>query len=184
MMKSAVMSSAFVALGLMASSTAKADESKFYAETQFGTGTAGSLAYQVIPNLYVGAGLGFGSSTAKDKDKNGLSNSSYAVSPHVSYALGLSDNLVLWPRVGVTISGASADVLAADKAVESQAQGSTTNTLDLSLPVLVKASSFFFGPSLDYSMGIGSTRTVGTTKTTLEGSSSSFGLSFRAGLAF
>jgi len=184
MMQSAVRSSAFVALGLLASSTANADDSRFYAETQFGAGTAGSLAYKVIPNLYVGAGLGFGSSTARDKDKNGLSESRYAVSPHVSYALGFADNLVLWPRMGVTISGTAADVLAADKAVESQAQGSTMNTLDLSLPVLVKASSFFFGPSLDYAMGIGSRRTVGTTKTTLEGSASTFGLSFRAGLAF
>lgn len=184
-----VMTSVLVALGLTAfSGSAKADDSKFFAETQFAGSTAGALSYQVIPNLYVGLGLGVGFSSATQNVANvgamGAKNSAIALSPQVGYALKLSDSLVLWPRIAYTWTTATQTPIAAGEAKTDTAVTANFSSLDVSVPLFVKAGGLHFGPSLDYTMAVGSSTTTGTTTVKGDGSQSAFGLSFRAGLAF
>jgi hypothetical protein len=185
-MTKTVMTSALMALGVTAlSGSAKADDSKFFAETQFGGGTAGALSYQVIPNLYVGAGLGFGWASVHDnRSKLGAASTGYAVGPMVSYAHGLSDSLVLWPRLALNWGASSTTVTNDGTEVKAAAEAKDGLTLDLSLPLFVKAGGLHFGPSLDYGMALSSSETKGETTTQGDGSSMSLGLSFRAGLSF
>jgi opacity protein-like surface antigen len=184
-MKKTVMTSALVALGVTAlSGSAQADDSKFFAETQFAGSAAGALSYQVIPNLYVGAGLGWGTTSAANKDKNGQDTSRFAISPQVGYSYALSSSLVLWPRLAYNWTSATTTPVAAGSAKSDTAVNTKLANLELSLPLFVKAGGLHFGPSLDYAMAVGSSVTTGSATVKGEGSQSSLGLSFRAGLAF
>ncbi|MFO0604485.1 MAG: hypothetical protein U0324_14990 [Polyangiales bacterium] len=130
-----------------------------------------ALDYELASHLTLGASAFFSYGQATDADGDGASAFGFGVAPRVGYSLALGDRLILWPRVGVSFSYASASPIRSGTSTVTTSSSTSYTSLSLNVePTAVFMLASQFGLTAGVVVDVPLVGSVTTTSTVMSGS--------------